>query len=297
MDISRLGPQAVALDWTPEGEAWSRDALFISDIHFDAKGCEREMLKRHLDTALLHNSPVFILGDFWDAMQGRDDRRGSKSSLRDEYLASHYFNAIIDDAVNFLEPYGSVIAGWGQGNHETAVKKKHEFDLLQMAVGKLHDRGHTHIVPMGYIGWIFFRLHAANPQGQKRGPLQTLKVAWSHGYGGNAKRTKGVLEADLRAAIFPDADIFLSGHIHQQWALPIPRNRVTSHGRVFQDEQLHVQLPTYKNDHQEDHDEGWVFEKGFAPAPLGGVWLTFTRTHRKQAGRQQHFEVDARRAK
>ena len=129
MIIKRLGPQVVAVDYTVENPPeWSASSLFMSDVHFDATGCDRAMLVRHLDKAKKTGSKIFILGDFWDAMQGRSDRRGSKSALRDEYLASHYFNAIVDDAVEFLEPYMENIAAWALGNHETAVMHHHEID-------------------------------------------------------------------------------------------------------------------------------------------------------------------------
>ena len=73
--------------------------------------------------------------------------------------------------------------------------------------------------------------------------------------------------------IWPDADIFLSGHIHAQLTMPIPRYRVTEQGFQYEDEQIHAQLPTYKT--KSKHD-GWEVERGFGPPNMGGLWIELT---------------------
>jgi len=82
--------------------------------------------------------------------------------------------------------------------------------------------------------------------------------------------TKGVIQTNRRAVYLPDADVVLSGHIHQHWQMPITRERLNDLGNVFLDTQTHVSLPSYKRVSRRD---GWEVEKGFAPGPLGAVWL------------------------
>ena len=57
---------------------------------------------------------------------------------------------------------------------------------------------------------------------------QRFNVHYHHGYGGGAKRSKGILGADIDQKDFPDADFILRGHDHQKWHLPVTVDRITS---------------------------------------------------------------------
>ena len=53
------------------------------------------------------------------------------------------------------------------------------------------------------------------------------------------------------------------------------------------DEQLHVRIGTYKNEHGDGYG-GWSVEKGLAPKGLGAVWM---RLH--IAGTQREYRLAA----
>ena len=56
--------------------------------------------------------------------------------------------------------------------------------------------------------------------------------------------------------------------------VPIQRIRVTQKGRVYQDEQTHIQIPSYKDSYKDGYSYGeWAIERGMAPKPVGAVWL------------------------
>jgi len=86
--------------------------------------------------------------------------------------------------------------------------------------------------------------------------------------------TKGTIQTNRRAVVYPDANIVISGHSHQQWMMPIPRLRINDFGREYRDEQLHLQIPSYKDEITGQVD-GFAVEKQFAPKPLGAWWLRF----------------------
>ena len=71
--------------------------LLMSDIHYDSKYCDRKLLKRDLDNANKENALILIAGDFFDAMQGKKDLRGSYDELRPEYKTDKYFDVIVDE--------------------------------------------------------------------------------------------------------------------------------------------------------------------------------------------------------
>ena len=54
------GAYFTRLSYTPK---WSAYWLIISDLHFDANGCNRPLLKKHLDQAQERDAPVFIFGE------------------------------------------------------------------------------------------------------------------------------------------------------------------------------------------------------------------------------------------
>ena len=83
--------------------------LFISDIHYDAIKCDRDLLHRHLEEAQELGAGVFIFGDLFDLMQGRFDPRGNYSELRPEYKSCIYVDEVIQDVGEKLAKYADVI--------------------------------------------------------------------------------------------------------------------------------------------------------------------------------------------
>ncbi len=244
---------------------WEQWFLLTSDRHWDSVHSDRAMQKRHLDEAVARDAWIVDIGDLFDAMQGRNDKRGSKSSLRPEHQTSDYFTSLVETAVEFFGPYAKNILLMGTGNHETAIVKNHEINLTWHLARQLNAEFGADIHLGRYAGW----LKIQGRQTKKR-YMRGLRVYYSHGSGGSSPVTKGVIQTNRRAVYLPDADVVLSGHIHQHWQMPITRERLNDLGNVFLDTQTHVSLPSYKRVSRRD---GWEVEKGFAPGPLGAVWL------------------------
>ena len=243
--------------------------LFCSDQHFDSVYCNRAKLKEHLDQAKEGNHRIFFLGDWWDAMQGSSDKRGSKSGVRKEYQRNDYLNALVEETVEFLEPYSKNIAIWAKGNHETSIIKHAEFDLLSACVRELNLKTGSDILVGPYTGWIILRCRHKNTATRKT--FGSLNVAYTHGSGGGGPVTKGVIQTNRRSVYLPDAHLVVGGHIHESWAVEINRERLGTHGQTWIDTQWHLQLPTYKDEFSIKGD-GWWHETGKGPRPMGGWW-------------------------
>jgi UDP-2,3-diacylglucosamine pyrophosphatase LpxH len=255
MALLTHSPTAFTFRW----EVPSKRLLLISDVHFDSVKCDRQMLTRHLDQALADNASVFIFGDWFDLMQGMYDPRRSYSGLRPEYKSITYLDDVIEDSAAYLSKYASVIEFIGRGNHETNIEKR----LSTSPIDRLCQLLGRNVTPGPYSGWI--RLLGF------RGSKQTrqLLLHFHHGYGGNAPRSKGVLNVDLDQKEWPDADIIVSGHTHQKWHVPMTVERVTTHMTVSEQSVHHLKLGSYK---KLDRFAGWEVEKGFAQPRLGGWW-------------------------
>lgn len=241
--------------------------LLRSDAHHDNPKCDQKLEKRHLQEAVDANAGIIDAGDLFCAMQGKYDKRADKSSLRPEHQTATYLDALVDTAAEFYAPFAKNIIVLGRGNHETAIRKIHETDLTDRLRAELNKTG-ANVQAGGYGGWVRFMFTMHQTKRYSR------ILHYFHGTGGGGPVTRGVIQTNRLAVFNPDADIVLTGHTHDEWVLPIRRQRISQNGDPFHDEQIHVRTPGYKNA-WEDGYEGWEVERMLGPKPIGAAWLTF----------------------
>ena len=239
--------------------------LFISDIHYDSVKCDRDLLHRHLEEAKSLNASVFVFGDLFDLMQGRFDPRGNYAELRPEYKTCTYVDEVIQDVGEKLSKYADVIKFISKGNHETNIEKRMMVSPIDRVAQILNEKG-GHVEVGGYAGWLCVTAHR-NGSSRRR-----FNVHYHHGYGGGAKRSKGILGADIDQKDFPDADLIVRGHDHQKWHLPITVDRINQHYNLEQRTVHHLRLGSYKK--LGDRYAGWAVEKNFSTPRLGGWWAS-----------------------
>ena len=238
--------------------------LLISDVHLDNPKCNRALLLKHLRKAQEREASVMIFGDLLCLMQGRNDRRGSKQALTPKQLTQPYFDAVSEDAYEFLKPFKNEIDLITYGNHETAIIRHNEMDPLKHLTLLLNQAEGSDVHLGGYGGWCYLK-------GQSSQTRSSLKMKYHHGSGGSSQVTKGAVSQQRAAATY-DADIIVQGHIHQRQVTHHPREKINDAGRVMSYSQVHLRCPTYK-DAWADGAFGWEIEKGMGPSPLGGWWL------------------------
>lgn len=241
--------------------------LLTSDHHFDSKKCDRKKLKAHHQEAKEKNAGIFCFGDLFDVMQGRSDRRGSKSDIREEYLGGNYYDRVVDDAVKWYSNFADNYIMISPGNHETSILKYQETDVIKRLVNGMNSDRKTNPVEVGtYSGWV--RLRFEHNSG---GGIRSFWLFYHHGYGGGGPVTKGVIQTSRKAVYIPDARVIVSGHIHESWHVPIAQERINSVGKVFIEKQHHVSTPGYKEEYLAH--EGWHIERGSPPKPTGAYWM------------------------
>jgi len=245
---------------------WEQYMLLTSDRHLDNPKSNWKMQKRHLDLAKERNAPVIDCGDLFCAMQGKYDPRSKKTDIREENRKDDYLDTLVDTAEKFFMPYKDILGVIGTGNHETAILKRLETNLTARLIKRLHTAG-SNVVAGGYRGWI--RLLFSD-----NGKSQSFNIYYSHGSNSNAPVTKGIIKTNRHAVWLPDADIILTGHIHESWAFRITRARLSQMGKEYVDSQTHIQLPTYKEEFL-GSNMGFHHENGRPPKPLGAWWLRF----------------------
>lgn len=129
-----------------------------SDQHWDNPKCLRKVLRSHLERCKKNGTPIFINGDWFCAMQGKGDTRACKGDIRPEHNKKDYLKALVRTAADWLEPYAHLIVAIGEGNHETAVTKHKEYQLIPELVGMLNGATGSNIHAMGYGYWVKLQL-------------------------------------------------------------------------------------------------------------------------------------------
>jgi len=262
------GPQtAIWYDVKPGWEQW---LFFTSDNHFDSIYCNREKMQEDFDEAKRRRARIFIIGDWFDAMQGRFDNRRAPSELRPEYLVEDYYDKVVQDSAEWLAPYAKNIDLIADGNHELAVLKYANTNLPGNLVHDLNLQHKTRIHHGGYGGWI--RLMFNMSGGESTGPRTSVKIKYFHGSGGEAPVTRGVIQTARQAIKLPDADIVVNGHNHQNYVVPITRERLSNKGVQYFDNQFHVRIPGYKQAFG-DGTVGWEVTRGGDPKPIGSIFV------------------------
>ena len=71
-------------------------------------------------------------------MQGKYDRRASKTDLRPIHQVDNYLDAVVNTAVDWFSPYADMFALVAEGNHESAIRRHHETDLIERFVTTLN---------------------------------------------------------------------------------------------------------------------------------------------------------------
>lgn len=243
----------------PALKAGEKFTAFVqADTHWDSLHCDRSLLKRHMEQAVALNAPIFIFGDFFDAMQGKWDKRANQEMLRPEHRGNNYLDLLVKTAAEWLKPYAQHIALITPGNHEDSIEQRHETNLTERLCERVGCK-------MGAFAG-FVRI------ARKDGVSNALSLSYHHGYGGGGEVTRGMIDHS-RTRSQAMADIFISGHIHRR---NFDENIILSlnhDGTIHRHRQLFIRCASYKDD---DLDQRYHVARGRGPRPKGGWFLHFS---------------------
>jgi hypothetical protein len=269
---------------------WSQEYLLISDAHIDNAHADRSMFERHMRQCRERGAKWISNGDFLCCMQGKWDPRSDTSACRPEHREGRYLDSVVTTTADYIAPHADMALLFAPGNHETAIKRRHETDMNERLVEAAKARNTAcHAYAGSYANWVRFLV-----RGKVRRQIfgNSIVMYMHHGYGGGGPVTRGTIQTSRMAVYLPDADIIWTGHTHDEWIMPIQRARLSLHGRPYLDRVLHVRSPGYKDEFSEQN--GWAVEKGMPPKPKGALWLRFWMECARRngvSGRTLRFEV------
>lgn len=255
--------------------------FLANDLHLDHPKCNRELLQAHFEQTIADNGYILLNGDILCVMQGQYDKRHNKGSLRPEDMKDSYFDSVVTNAVEFLLPYAKHILFMGIGNHESAIIKRLETNLLQRICDEIYYRTKHRIALGEYHGFIY--IVVADKVTIKSGTRSAAKVSYkiyhNHGAGGDAPITGGTIEDSRLQMYVEGVDAIWTGHNHNKYTRQLGVAFLDTNPQSMQAKIRIVEMirsGTYK---QEYTGHGFHIEKRGSPKPLGGVWLTLKFVH------------------
>lgn len=248
--------------------------LLLSDLHFDHPKCNREMLKQHIEECVEKDGYILINGDMFCVMQGRGDKRHTKSDVRPEDSNSRYFDSIVENAVEFFLPYAEKILFIGTGNHETSVLKRLETDLLRKFVELMYYKSKHRIVLGAYHGWIWIKCIIGIDNKVGSGNTVSYLIYHNHGTGGEAPVTGGTIEDSRKMTQVEGMDAIWQGHNHNKYNRQVGVHYLDKNPGSLKAKFRIVEVIRTGSYKQEYTGNGWHIETNKSAKPLGGIWLT-----------------------
>ena len=218
-------------------KGFEQEFFLSADWHLDNPKCNRKLLTSHLEEAKQKKAGIFVFGDLFCAMQGKYDKRASKSDLLEIHKSGRYLDKLVSTSYDFCTPYAENFVMISPGNHETSITRKHETDLTERLTERLREVSDSPVQMGTYSGWIRFVF-----EHESGGGIRYFNMFYHHGYGGGGPVTKGVIQTNRKANYLPDAHLICSGHVHERWEMDIMRERLLASGDVSIDVQRHIQL-------------------------------------------------------
>jgi len=250
-----------------DGKNWEQWFLLSSDRHHDNAHTSHELELKHLQMARERGAGIIDIGDMHCAMNGKWDKRADLTSCRPEQQEGRYLDSLVECASEFYSPYAENFVVIGRGNHESSILKRHESCITERTCERISALSGTRVYSGGYGGWVRFIISYNNSKTQ-------CNLKYYHGSGGGGPVTRGVIQTNRMAVIYPQAHIIASGHTHDHWVVEIAREKLYKSGRVGMDTVTHVRCGTYKDEYG-DGFGGWHVERGMPPKGLGAAWLRF----------------------
>ena len=200
-------------------------------------------------------------------MQNFGDKRQSKHALKEEFTRDDYLNAIIEYNVKIWEPYAHRIISFFIGNHESTQIKFHGMDITREIVKTLNLKHGTSILLGDFAGYLKLRF-------DNGGRRFTNNIYYHHKPISGGTRSKGMLSVDLLLGRYPDADTYISEHIHDTWTKPERIESLDDNGIIKFKNKWVLQMPTLKDEFK-GKKRGYTHEKSYKATPIGIIVLLF----------------------
>jgi len=258
----------------------------LTDVHYEASGSDRKKFLRdvarikELNEADNNELHYWIGGGDWANGISAKDKRFDAACVANpfkKYVGNDLHTAVAETLVDVSLPIQPWCWGYGRGNHEDEVIKHCDFDPARIVAKGLN------VNYLGYSAAIRLRIKC-------QAHVYTLLLYWHHGFGASrAKGGKLNMLYSLRDKV-SNADVFMTGHVHEPITFPSVRMEVPSTGKLRQKARqiIFVNGGTYQKSYQPDgvqktggfnkgHDvlADYSEKRAYDPAVIGHMGWSF----------------------
>lgn len=240
----------------------------IGDIHYLSANCDRPLLKRVITEIKEDPNARWLgMGDYGEFITPKDPRwsaGGIDRELIDVGQVDEIGDLMIEHLAELFRPIIGKCWGMGRGNHELAYERHNGTNILKRLLRAL-DRDELD------TGWACLTRVGFEDDHQHRN-------GWTiyHAHGWQSGRTKGAKVNQAEKMVgHCDADIYLHGHSHDRWVLPIARLRADQrHEKLIADDKFAGHTGCFLRTYQVDA-EGYGEVAEYPPTSLGPIRLKF----------------------
>lgn len=179
----------------------------IGDIQFGAQGCDVGKLRRHMEFGVEHGWRNIGMGDYIDFASPGNRARLFSAQLFDDSKRS--IDVMAAGIINDL--YNTALRG-SEGQWLGLLEGHH---FHEYANGSTTDHALTNMLKTPFLGSsAFVHVYLADF------PIP-VRIWATHGHGGAIQTTAGKFPHMERVGFDFDADIYLEGHIHRKYGIPL----------------------------------------------------------------------------
>jgi calcineurin-like phosphoesterase family protein len=240
------------------------DLYPIGDIHYGSASCDVGLLDEVISEVRQNPKARWVgIGDYVEAIAPNDKRWHAGGVDKDVVsldCEGKIGDAYVHKLATKLRPIADQCIAFGMGNHEEVFGRHYYTDLCERT---LKEMG----VPLDvYTGWACLTRIVF----ESRGRRVPIRIYHSHGWQGGRMDGAKVNQMQ-RLLAWVDADIYLHGHSHSRFVVPVDRLRTNqSFTKVKADRTYVAHTGSFLKTYQKD-TISYAERAGYPPTSLGVV--------------------------
>lgn len=246
----------------------------IGDIHLGHVACDERLLAATIKRIADDPRCYWVgLGDYCEYINKADKRydpeqvapwvrsepRGRMAQVQTERITE------------LFKPIAHRCLGIVEGNHETAIRRKFEYDPYYEIVKAVHGAAQLPLdtrIGLGFEGWLELRWYRM-PE-PKRSATHRLRVYLHHGFVGG--RLAGAKALNMQRVLWNhECDLCLMGHSHNTSSGREAREALDRSGRVVEHVGKGAFCGTFLGEPVSTESSPYYKEAGYFPTPRGTI--------------------------
>ena len=255
----------------------------LGDVHLGSANCDKQLFWHTVDEIRANPDARWLgMGDYCEWITPKDKRwqaGGIDEMIVNLASLDRIGDVYVEKMGSMLRPIIEKCWGMGDGNHEQHFADEHHTNLTQRIIQEAGGPGAL------YLGWEALTRVAITVGNQHT----ALRILTAHGWQGGRMDGAKVNQMEKLLA-WVDADIYLHGHSHSKFVVPVARLRTNpTFTKVAADECFVAHTGSFLRTYQQDA-VGYGEKAGYPPTSLGVPYFLIAV---KQGHKQIELDIRA----